>query len=466
MIARNTRRLSIVASLLLAPALLPAQQTVTITLPEAIRLAAARNIDVLRGDNDIRLAETFVESARGAFHPDLNFSAGPTARYRMGSTAENDVDVAVKHFIGELALGFSSDYTLYDGGANRATLDRAEALAAAAGVDVDRTVQVTIYTVVALYVQIATQREMIGVERENLTAERRLLEQVEAFTEIGTRPISDLYTQQANVAAAEVRLLEAEYLIERASLAMVQALRLDPSRRYDFPTPTTADLATIVAEADLPVVQPSVDTTALVMSAIERRPEIIAQRTRIDAAEMAIRLAETGKSPTVSLFGSLGTSYTSLRDRYGFTDQLFAQNPGAALGLSLTIPFFDRNRTEVAIAQARILQREELLRMAELRQDAEIEVRQVLLDLTTATARLSAAERRVIATRAALDVEQTRYESGANTLVELSQARARMIESEAQVIEARNILTLRTQTLAFALGIITPVRVPVEMPGE
>jgi outer membrane protein len=104
--------------------------------------------------------------------------------------------------------------------------------------------------------------------------------------------------------------------------------------------------------------------------------------------------------------------------------------------------------------------------MAELRQDAEIEVRQVLLDLTTATARLAAAERRVTATRAALDVEQTRYESGANTLVELSQARARMIESEAQVIEARNILTLRSQTLAFALGVITPVRVPAEMPGE
>jgi outer membrane protein len=439
--------------LLLSPGILPAQDTVRITLPEAVDLAAARNVDLLRAENALRSAQTRIESAQGAFQPNLTISANPGVRYQLGSQSGQNADNAT----GTFSLGASSGYTLYEGGANRATLAQAEQLARASDIGINRTSQTTVNAVITSFYQIATQRELIAVAQENLDAERRQIDRVQAFTDAGTRPISDLYTEQANLASAELNLLQAQRNFEVAKLALVQILRLDPLRAYDFPTPASPPAYSDDLTGNVPVVA---------QRALSTRPEVAAQQARIEAAKQGIRIAEAGKSPTVSLSGSVGSSYSTTNDVDGFGSQLFTQNPSASVGLSFSLPVFDRNRTDAAEAAAQIDYENEVLAMTDLRQQISVEVQQARLELNTAQAQLQAADRQLSAARQALDVEQARYENGVSTLTELTQARARYVSAEGQVVQARNNLELSRQALAYAVGTTQAPRVTPQQPTE
>jgi outer membrane protein len=435
--------------------MLYAQDTVRITMPEAIQLAAARNIDLLRAENALRSAQTRIETARGAFQPTLSVSAGPSVRYQLGNqsnTAGGNSDNAS----GSFSMGLSSGYTLYNGNADRASLAQAEQLAQASDISINRTAQTTALAVIASFYEIATQRELIAVERENLEAERGQLERVRAFTDAGTRPISDLYTEEATIAAAELRLLQAERDFEVAKLNLVQTLRLDPLRAYDFPVP----------EAATPGLPLPADVGALVQQAMAGRADVAAQQARIEAAKKGIDIADAGDAPVVSVSGSLGSSYSTTNDNNGFTSQLFSQNPSASVGLSLSLPIFDRNRTDAAVAQAEIEYQNEVLTMTALRQQVAIEVQQARLDLNTSIAQLDAAGRQLAASTQALDVEQTRYESGVSTLTELALARARYVSAQGQVVQARNTVELRRQQLTNAIGGIQAPRATPQPPEE
>lgn len=421
------------------------QDTVRITLPEAIKLAASRDVDILRAENSVRISQTRIETAEGAFQPNLSLNTGPTTRFQLGEQrATVGEQVAPDRVSTALSIGVSSGYTLYNGNIDRASLAQARDLARASDIAANRTSQTSVYTIIASFYQIDTQRELIAVQRENLEAERQQLDQIRAFTAARTRAISDLYTGQASLAKAEVSLLEAQRNLEVAKLGLVQRLRLDPGGRYDFPKPATPAIA---------------DESSLTGdSAVVLRPEIAAQQARIDAAKSGMQIAEAGKSPTVSISGSLGSSYSTTDDVNSFGSQLFAQNPNASLGLSLSLPIFDRNRTDAAETAAKIDLDNELLTMSALRQQVSVEVLQARLDLTTSRAQLEAAGRQLEAASQALEVEQARYHNGLSTLVELTQARSGFVAAQGQVLQARNNLELSRQTLAYALGLTAAPR--------
>src|SRR6185295_14128732 len=151
------------------------------------------------------------------------------------------------------------------GGADRASLTQAEDLARAGDLGIGRTTQTTVFSIVTFYYQIATFRELIGVARENLDAERKQLERVQGFTDAGTRAISDLYAEQATVASAELNLINAQQNLNDANLSLVQVLRLDPLKEYDFPSPDP------LSAADVPSGN---DPTTLVQQAATRRADL------------------------------------------------------------------------------------------------------------------------------------------------------------------------------------------------
>ncbi|MBS1910737.1 MAG: TolC family protein [Bacteroidetes bacterium] len=426
-----------------ACASMSAQDTVRITLQDALSMAGSRNIDLIRADYALRSAQARIETAQGAFQPTLTFSGGPGARYQFGTTPGLSGDQ--NHASETFSLGLSSTYALYSGNADRAALAQAEQLARASDVTIGRTGQTTLFAIVSAYYQVATARELIGVARENLDAERHQLEQVHAFTDAQTKPISDLYAQQATVAAAESQLIGAQRDFEVAKLAVVQLLRLAPMANYDFPAPEAQPQPDLLQAND----------STLVERAISQRPDIAAERARIDAAREEIRVAEAGNAPTVGVSASFGSNFNSSDASSTFGSQLFSQNPSAGLGITLSVPLFDRDRTKAATELARIDYQNELLTMSDLRLQTSLAVRQARLDVAAAQAQLEATTRQLESSRLAVDVEQARYSSGISTLTELSLARARYVAAEGQEVQARNTVEIRRASLLLAIGTLT-----------
>src|SRR5205085_2625338 len=68
--------------------------------------------------------------------------------------------------------------------------------------NVKRAEQTVAFTVASNFLAIVQQQEQVRVQQENLAAQEAQEKQIKAFVDAGSRPISDLYQQQATVAAA------------------------------------------------------------------------------------------------------------------------------------------------------------------------------------------------------------------------------------------------------------------------
>jgi outer membrane protein len=171
-------------------------------------------------------------------------------------------------------------------------------------------------------------------------------------------------------------------------------------------------------------------------SRIIKRPDLLAQEYRIEAANQNIRIAESGKKVSVSASANLRTSYASQNRSSGFGSQFFKREPEVSGGLTLSVPIFDRRRTETTVARANIQLRQEKFDMVDLKQNARTDLLQALLDFNTAKAQLSFSQEQLASAGAALEAELARFDAGAATLLDVNSLRSNRLDAAVAVEES------------------------------
>jgi outer membrane protein len=218
--------------------------------------------------------------------------------------------------------------------------------------------------------------------------------------------------------------------------------------------------------------------------------DLRAQEISVDAAEAGEALARTTSRPNVSAFGGVGTGYSSLQQRLAdpdaeqptipvtladgtpvlaggepltfpvgnpefeqtpFFSQL-ADNRSGNLGLSITVPIFDRYAARRQREEARLQTEDARIQLQALRQSVSAEVGLAAVEIAGAEARLDAAEARVEAAQAAAQAEEARYALGATTPYDLADARSRLAEALASRAQAAYTLVFRRALLRLATG--------------
>ncbi|MGE0582719.1 MAG: TolC family protein [Steroidobacteraceae bacterium] len=408
--------------------------TRVIGFEEAIGIALEQNDALRQARNAAALGELDVVQARRGFVPDLRVNTQSSRAFGRddGETTRN------------ATVGLSSGVTLFDGFANTATLAGAKFGRAADEQDLARAGETVVFTVATNFLALVQQREELRVQRENLTAQAALASQIETYVKAGARTIADLYQQQANVASAQLAVVQAERAAELARIDVIRTLRLDPRGTYEFVTPEIGQAATVVREP----------LDSLIQRAFATRADIKASEARVEAARQDIRVAKSTRWPTVSLAAGYGSSYSSADDA-GWRDQL-ADDRGGTIGLSLALPLYDRGATRIATRRAEIRADSAQIEFDSLEQEVGSQVRTALLDLESARAQLTAAEAQQAAAVRALEVTDQRYKAGAATLVELTQSRATQVEAASAAVAARYNVEFRRRLLDYHVGGLTP----------
>ena len=409
-----------------------------ITLQEAIRLALAQNSAVRFARNTVALDSLSVRQARSAFLP--NLTAASQTQQGFGSRSEEQNSRAV-------SVGVSSGVTLYNGRQNTNALSQARLIVQASGQDLARSRQSVVFVVASDFLALITQQEQLRVQQENLTAQEQELTQLEQFVRAGTRPIGDLYQQQAAVAATRLALVNARRATEIAKVDLIQELLLDPRRDYAFVTPTTLTETT----------SPPFRLDSLITVALAQRVDIQAQQLRVQAAEREIKIAEGGRLPLV--VGSAG--YSSAQNSAvagGFLTQL-DQRRGGNIAVGVSVPIFDRGAVSIARQRARILLDNEQLVLRDQMQSVALEVRRAYLDYVAAGEQLTAANAQQQAAALALEAAQARYRVGLGTFVEVTLARATLVQAQSAVVNARSTLAFQQALMSYFTGVIDPSRV-------
>ncbi len=401
-----------------------------ISFPEAVEIALQQNTGLQRAENETALERMAVSQAALQFLPDLGLGLSGNRSFALSASGSRS-----------FSAGLSSRVVLFDGLANVATLRQARLQAEAAGLDEERARQSVVFEVISGYLAMIEAGEQARVRDGNLAAQEEQEKSVRALVEEGQRPISDLYQQQANVAAARLSVVEARRTLELSRIDLVQALQLDPAESYIFEIPP-------LPEADRDAPEP--DLATLLERAFERRSDLNAVALQKDAAGEGEHAAKAERWPSVSLSADYGAHYSSTSD-VGFTDQVDLRRSGS-VGVSVSLPLFDRLATQHDIERARIGAENAQLALADSRQEIALQVRRAVLDRNAVQETLRAADVQERAAQQALDATSERYAAGAATLYEVTLARADWVAATSARVSARYNLLWQERLLDYYVG--------------
>lgn len=419
------------------------QPAKTVTFDDALRIALEQNTGVRQAKNSAALSSATVTQQKLAFLPNLSLSTNTGQSYgRNFSTSDGRI---VDQTTNTLNAGLSSSVTLFDGMRNVANLKSAQADELAGEQDLERAKQTAVFTVASNFLALVTQQQQLAVQEQNLAAQQALENQISQFVKAGSRPVSDLYQQQASVASAQAAVVTTRNAVELAKVDLIQTLQLDPRGTFEFQAPAMPDTVRTTREFNL---------DSLLDRAFAQRPDLDAQAARVDAARQDVKAASASKWPTISLTGGYNSGVSSASDA-SFMDQL-NQRRGGSLGIGISIPLWDRGATGVATEKAQIQEQNANLALQSQRQQVALEVRRAYLDYQAARQQLAAADAQQKAATLAVATTQQRYQVGAATLVEVTQARTTQVQAQSAYINARNNLVFQQSLMSYYTGELNP----------
>jgi outer membrane protein len=271
-----------------------------------------------------------------------------------------------------------------------------------------------------------------------------LLKSIHALTAAELRPGADESRVQAELAAAQTQLAQAEQAVDVARSTVAQFVGLDPARVNVRPGKLTDQLPPERPE-------PPLETAA--------NPVAIEQAAAIDQAQSQRNAMERTYYPQFLVQGlaaARGTGLLSDGSRLGALNGLAPTTPNFAIGLTATFPAMDRfairEQESMQSANIRAGQAQSLVIAANLQAQFNI----ALATLTGARRVAANTAIEVSSARTALQQATARYQSGLAPIDDVAQAQRLLVQAQIDDALARLSVWRAMLQLATARGDIQP----------
>ena len=427
-----------------------AQEVRSITLEEAIEIAVENNIELQLSKSNIERSESEYRNQRADFLPNLNASLGGT---RTIGRQFDPASVTFDDFTtNTLNANISTSVVIFDGMQNINELRSASVGKQSAEERFERTKEGIIFDAAARFLDVLLSSELLEINRENLEASRKQLEQVEAQVDVGMRPVVDKFSQESVVANNELSVIQSENTLNLNKLRLARLLQLDPLGEYDFVAPGIQEDELVVEDYQL---------SNLINIALENRRDFRASELDVQQARHALSISKGARIPEVSLSASVSTAYRDQQrdpatgDVLPFSDQFFDGNINRSLAFNVSIPIFNRRQTSTQIQQRQIDFRDAELQLQDLRQEVFLELQQAYNDYIGYAKELEATEKALIAAEKAYETEQERYNVGNATLIELTNANNEFVQASSNRVQAMYQFIFQEKVLDYFLGRLT-----------
>ena len=410
------------------------------TLRACIEHALANNLNVRRGELSVQESEIAVNTAQSARLPGVYGSASQNFSFGRGLTADNTYANANTTSTG-LSLG--ADVPIFQGFRIKHNIALAKLNLAAATADLERARDDIRTAVAAAYVQVLYNTEILGVAREQVAIDSLQKERLEELLRNGKASAAEVAQQNASLSQSRYQLTQAASNLDLSLLDLAQLLELPSPEGFRIAVPGEAETA--------PKLLPSPET--IYADAVAERPAIRAEETRLDAAETQIDLARSALYPTLSLSGGVGTNYytSSALPSTSFSSQI-KNNFSQSLGLSLSIPIFNRFSTRNSIRSAQLSRDRQQIQLDAAKKSLYKEIQQAWYSAVSAQEHFRSASEVVRSARESFELVSAKYENGKANVTEFNEARNTLIKAEADLAQARWQQVYQARLLDFYRG--------------
>lgn len=410
-------------------------------LQQCISHAQAHNIQLKQQAQVVKNQEISLNSARNNRLPGVDASASQSFNFGRGLTIENTY---VNRNTLSTSFSANASMSVYDGGQITRNIQVQKLQLEASMADLTRAQENLSLQVASVYLEVLFQEELLDVARQQCQLSQSQADRIKKLLDAGKAAESEWADAKALVAADEMSATQAENNYRLSLLTLSQLLELPSPEGFSVVKPE------LPAAAD--VVLPLPD--AIMAEAVGIKPEIKAGEYRVKSAERSILLAKTGYYPKLNLGAGLGTSYykTSGYETTSFGRQM-KENFNRYIGLSLSVPVFNRLQTRNQIRSARVQLYTQQLALEQTRKDIYKEIQQAYYNAMAAQRQCQSAVAAEEASQAAFALTATKYENGQSTATEFQEAKIRLAKAQSDGLQARYSFFFRTKILDFYRGV-------------
>lgn len=445
MIMKSFTKISLMAVLTLAAVDVSADgvaATKKWTLQECVDYAIDHSITIKQMQNSKAQQELELSTNRNSRLPNLEASASQNFSFGRGLTAQNTYE---NTNTSSTSFQLGTSVPLFTGFriTNAIQLSRLNLEAAIA--DLEKARNDVSMQVAQAYVEILYDIEISEVAHRQITIDSLQVERLKVMVDNGKASAAELSQQKATLAASRLTATTADNNYRLAILTLTQLLEIPTPEGFEVVRPDADKIALSGAVPTAPDV--------VYAEALNIKPEVRAQKYRVDGAENSIKIARAELYPQLSFSAGLGSNYytTSTYESDAFGKQL-KNNFSQYLAFSLSIPIFNRFSTRNSIRSAKIDRDNQLLKLEDVKKTLYKEIQQVYYNAVAADSKYKSSEEAVNSNEDAFKLTKAKYENGKANITEFNEAKNNYLKSLSDLVQAKYEYLYQTTLLDFYRG--------------
>jgi outer membrane protein len=414
------------------------QTNTTWDLQQCIAYAKENNITVKQAALNSSVAAANLERAENQRYPDL--TGGASVGFTNGTSIDPITSEYVNQQISSSNFSLNSQVSLYSGGQLKTQISQNQLLLTQNELYKAEAQNEIVLSVTEAYLQILYLKENIAIAEYNLATSTQQLAQAQARYDLGDLAAQDVADLRAQNANDSYQLVAATNSFKQQVLVLKQLLELEP--QTNFAVDTTSTLLGV--ELVLP------DLITVYQTAKSQLPQVKAGELDVQISQLDLAIAKAGYKPTLSANARLYTGQTSTRD-INYFEQLNG-NFNQQIGLSLSVPIFDRKQTSTQVQTALIGIQKAQLAQSTIDKTLYRTIETAWQSASSSLLEANAAQVVSEASKTAYDQARQQYDLGDISATDVLISKNNYINAEQQYLQARYSSILYYNLLQFYLG--------------
>jgi len=330
--------------------------------------------------------------------------------------------------------------------------------------------------VVTTYLQILVNQDLVTAANQQVDIANQTLQRSQISFDAGRQTLADLSQAKAQVATANLNLINAQNQLNISLLVLKQYMEMNPNTEIIVEKPDVSRLTNV---------KTLFDANEVVRTALGINPDIKLAEAQERTYSQSIKIAKGAFYPTLSMSSGLTSSYSGARQTIlgsyetgrtptiGYVDGTNAlvkmretqtygtptpfrtqvsDNFSQSIYLSLQIPIFNRFLVRTNVKKAELNFQNAQLSTQISKNNLSKVIMQAVLDLNAADKQYQSATQTFEANRDALNVTQQRYDVGLVNSLDYNTAVTNFNKSQNDMIQAQYSVIFRSKIIDYYLG--------------
>ncbi len=416
-----------------------AQSNPTWTLRQCIDYALTHNVKIKQTEVSAKESEIDVNTNKWARLPNLSGSSSQSWNWgRAASPIDNSYSDTHS---ANTSFSMNSSIPLFTGFSipNKYKLSKLQLKAAL--LDLQKAKEDLSINIASYYLQTLLDKELWNVAEEQVNLSQQQLNRLSRMEELGKASPAEVAEARANLEQNKLSSVQDNNSYKLSLLDLSQLMELPTPEGFEIFQPDTIMFIALTPP----------DEIYRVAAAI--KPEIQAAQYRLDGSAISIKLARAGYMPQLSFSMGLGTNYYTLTgvDTDKFSKQI-KNNLNKYIGLSLSVPIFDRFSTRNSIRTAKMEQLNLSLQLEDSKKTLYKEIQQAWYNAVASESKYKSSQTALESAKVSFQLMQGKYENGKATAVEYNESQLKLKNAESNLLQAKYDYLFRGKILDFYKG--------------